>query len=282
MAFNSVHRSLLATVRNYAFQRSYSSAALIDVKVDENKGFAVLSMNKPPVNSLSLEMIQSLSQTLSQLEKDKCRGVILTSALPKIFSAGLDIREMYKPEEERLRNFWFSLQGLWLQLYGSKMATVASINGHSPAGGCLLAISCDYRVMVGGKFRIGLNETQLGIVAPYWFRDSMINTVGVRQTEMALQLGTLFSSEEALKIGLIDVEAPDQATANALAESKMKEFLKIPGTARYLSKLTVREEALKKLASNREADVNNFVSFAMSAPVQKGLGLYLESLSKKG
>lgn len=103
------------------------------------------------------------------------------------------------------------------------------LKGHSPAGGCLLAISCDYRVMVGGKFRIGLNETQLGIVAPYWFRDSMINTVGVRQTEMALQLGTLFSSEEALKIGLIDVEAPDQATANALAESKMKEFLKIPG-----------------------------------------------------
>ena len=58
--------------------------------------------------------------------------------------------------------------------------------------------------------------------------------------------------------------------------------LSVEGTARYLSKLTVREEALKKLASNREADVNNFVSFAMSAPVQKGLGLYLESLSKKG
>ncbi len=40
--------------------------------------------------------------------------------------------------------------------------------GHSPAGGCLLAISCDYRVMVGGKSKIGLNETLLGIVAPFW------------------------------------------------------------------------------------------------------------------
>jgi len=282
MAVNLAHRSLLGTVRNYASHRLYSSAALVNVKMEETKGFAVVSMSKPPVNSLSLEMIQSLSQTLGQLEKEKCRGVILTSALPKIFSAGLDIREMYKPEEERLRNFWYSLQGLWLQLYGSKMATVALINGHSPAGGCLLAISCDYRIMVGEKFRIGLNETQLGIVAPYWFRDSMINTVGTRQTEMALQLGTLFSSEEALNIGLVDEVVPDQTSATTLAESKMKEFLKIPGTARYLSKLTVREEALKKLANNREADVDNFVSFAMSAPVQKGLGLYLESLSKKG
>jgi len=229
MAVNLAHRSLLGTVRNYASHRLYSSAALVNVKMEETKGFAVVSMSKPPVNSLSLEMIQSLSQTLGQLEKEKCRGVILTSALPKIFSAGLDIREMYKPEEERLRNFWYSLQGLWLQLYGSKMATVALINGHSPAGGCLLAISCDYRIMVGEKFRIGLNETQLGIVAPYWFRDSMINTVGTRQTEMALQLGTLFSSEEALNIGLVDEVIPDQTSATTLAESKMKEFLKIPG-----------------------------------------------------
>merc|ERR1711911_513829 len=128
MAVNLAHRSLLATVCNYASHRLYSSAALVNVKMEETKGFAVVSMSKPPVNSLSLEMIQSLSQTLGQLEKEKCRGVILTSALPKIFSAGLDIREMYKPEEERLRNFWYSLQGLWLQLYGSKMATVALIN----------------------------------------------------------------------------------------------------------------------------------------------------------
>jgi enoyl-CoA hydratase/carnithine racemase len=42
------------------------------------------------------------------------------------------------------------------------------LQGHSPAGGCLLALSCEYRVMVGPKYTIGLNETQLGIVAPKW------------------------------------------------------------------------------------------------------------------
>lgn len=49
-------------------------------------------------------------------------------ACPGIFSAGLDIREMYQPTEERLKEFWSSLQTLWLQLYGSKMASVALIN----------------------------------------------------------------------------------------------------------------------------------------------------------
>ena len=41
----------------------------------------------------------------------------------------------------------------------------------SPAGGCLLSMCCDYRVMVGPKYTIGLNETQLGIVAPFWFKE---------------------------------------------------------------------------------------------------------------
>ena len=58
--------------------------------------------------------------------------------------------------------------------------------------------------MQGPKFTIGLNETLLGIVAPFWFKDTMLNTVGQRQTELALQLGTLFTADQALGIGLVD------------------------------------------------------------------------------
>lgn len=58
-------------------------------------------------------------------------------------------------------------------------------------------------------------------------------------------------------------------------------FVYSTAQARYLSKLSVREDALKKLAGRMAADTDNFVAFATSAPVQKGLGLYLASLSKK-
>lgn len=51
--------------------------------------------------------------------------------------------------------------------------------------------------------------------------------------------------------------------------------------ARYLSKMRIREGALKDLSANRESDINLFVNFAMSEPVQIGLGKYLESLAKK-
>uniref|UniRef100_A0A0P5EQE3 Enoyl-CoA delta isomerase 1, mitochondrial n=1 Tax=Daphnia magna TaxID=35525 RepID=A0A0P5EQE3_9CRUS len=251
------------------------------VRLEEKQGYAVVAMHKPPVNSLSLEMIQALSESLSELEKNKCKGFILTSACPGIFSAGLDIREMYQPTEERLKEFWSSLQTLWLQLYGSKMASVALINGHAPAGGCLLAMCCDSRIMVNGKSKIGLNETKLGIVAPFWFKDTFVNTIGVRQSERALQLGSLFTPDEALKIGLVDRVLPDTEAATAVAESELKEFLQIPAMARYLSKMRIREAALKDLLENREKDLNTFVNFATTDAVQKGLGIYLQSLAKK-
>lgn len=53
--------------------------------------------------------------------------MILGSSLPKIFSAGLEITEMYQPDEARLREFWRMLQALYLQLYGSNMVTMAAI-----------------------------------------------------------------------------------------------------------------------------------------------------------
>ncbi|CAG2063789.1 unnamed protein product, partial [Timema podura] len=129
-------------------------------------GVSTVTLQRPPVNSLNLELLQEFTATLDDLGKSKSRGMILTSASPTVFSAGLDILEMYRPKSDRIRLFWSKLQEMWLKLYGSAYPTVAAINGHSPAGGCLLALSCDYRVMVGPKYTIGLNETQLGIIAP--------------------------------------------------------------------------------------------------------------------
>lgn len=76
------------------------------------------------------------------------------------------------------------------------------LQGHSPAGGCLLSTSCEYRAMVNGNYTIGLNETALGMVAPTWFMDSFKNTISDREAEIALTTAKLFTVDEALKVGL--------------------------------------------------------------------------------
>ena len=166
----------------------------------------VLRLQRPPVNSLNLELLASFADSLAEAEGDKaCRAVVLASSSPKVFSAGLDITEMHDPDPERLRSFWRTLQGVWLKLSTSRVATVAAIEGHSPAGGCMLAMSCDWRVMSltdggadGRPLTIGLNETKLGIVAPFWFADTMAYVVGSRQTDLLLQTGALLTTEQAL------------------------------------------------------------------------------------
>jgi len=263
-------------------QRDFSSnEKLVDVTVNEETGISTVTMQRLPVNSMNLELVQELSTILDALEKDNSRGMILTSAASTVFSAGLDILEMYKPKPERVTAFWTTLQDMWLKLFGSSYPTVAAISGHSPAGGCLLALSCEYRVMVGPKYTIGLNETQLGIVAPKWFQDSMRNVISNRDTELALTTGRLFTTEEALKIGLIDEVARDKADAVAKAEKFLVGISKISATARKLSKLGGRQAALDWLTANRQTDLKQFVGSVNLPAVQEGLDLYLRSLKKK-
>jgi 3,2-trans-enoyl-CoA isomerase len=97
---------------------------------------------------------------------EKVQAMILTSGLNSIFSAGLDLTELYSPDADRLPRFWESFQQVFLDLYGSRLATIAAMNGHALAAGCMLALSCDYRIMSKGT--IGLNESKLGIAAPPW------------------------------------------------------------------------------------------------------------------
>jgi len=244
------------------------------------KGFTVISMNKGPANSLNLEFLQEMREAVVSAESTS-KGIVLTSSLPTIFCAGLEITEMYKPEQERLRLFWGALQDLFLALYGCKVPTVAAINGHSPAGGCLLSMCCDYRVMVGPKYTIGLNETQLGIVAPFWFKDAMVQTVGKRHTELALMLGTLFTPDKALSIGLIDSVVADKEEALAQAEQMLTQLMKIPSEARHVSKMLLRQDLLDRLSKNKEEDIDHFANFIVQPVIQKPMGMYLEALKNK-
>uniref|UniRef100_A0A3P9JCX0 Enoyl-CoA delta isomerase 1, mitochondrial n=1 Tax=Oryzias latipes TaxID=8090 RepID=A0A3P9JCX0_ORYLA len=245
-------------------------------------GVAVMHMQSPPVNSLSLDFLTEFCIGLEKLEMDKgCRGLIITSSQPKVFSAGLDILEMYGKSPERCGEFWKAVQEMWLKLYGSDMITIAAINGSSPAGGCLMALTCDYRIMADQpRYTIGLNETLLGIVAPFWFKDTMANTVGHRTTEMALQLGLLYNPSEALKVGLVDQLVPEDQILSAATQT-MTKWLAIPDHARQITKSMMRKPTIDRLTSNREADIQNFVNFITKDSIQKSLRAYLEILKKK-
>ncbi|XP_046968764.1 enoyl-CoA delta isomerase 1, mitochondrial-like [Vanessa cardui] len=257
-----------------------SQGPLVDLTVD-NDGVSIMTMQRPPVNSLNLDLLRELSKSLDEVAKNKSRGLILTSSSPTVFSAGLDIMEMYKPDFKRAEEFWTTLQDVWFKLFGSNFVTAAAINGHAPAGGCLLAMSCEYRVMVQGKFTIGLNETALGIVAPTWFMDTMCHTIPVREAEYALTTARMFTVDEALKVRLVDESASDKADAINKCKSFIKKFERIPPLARSITKQKIRQAPLKNLQENRKADCEEFLAYLKNPKVQQSLDMYIQSLKKK-
>ena len=223
------------------------------------------------------------------MEQDpKIQALILRSSIPTIFSAGLDLTELYKPDWDRLDAFWKSFQNLYFALYGSRLACIAAIEGHAPAAGCFLALSCDYRIMAATSSavdpnkaaKIGLNESKFGIVAPPWLAQQMVDTIGRRQAELALSLGTLFTAEQALEIGLVDSLVPKDSIQNKAVEEATRWAAMVP-QARVASKLLTRQERIDALKSKRQHDIDYFVGFITQKEVQDNLGAYLEMLLTK-
>ncbi|XP_070836696.1 enoyl-CoA delta isomerase 1, mitochondrial-like isoform X1 [Chaetodon trifascialis] len=278
----SSHGTVCVSPVLVAPQRNNSTSPKLKVDFDQSTGVAVMRMQSPPVNSLSLDFLTEISIAVEKLEMDKsCRGLIITSGQPKVFSAGLDITEMYRKSPEHCGEFWKAVQEMWLKLYSSNMVTIAAINGSSPAGGCLMSMMCDYRIMADNpRYMIGLNETQLGIVAPFWFKDTMLNTVGHRTTEIALELGLLYQPSDALKVGLVDQLVPEDQVLTTATQT-MTKWLGIPDHARQMTKSMMRKPTIDKLVSNREADIHRFVNFITKESIQKSLGMYLEMLKKR-
>ncbi|XP_043661866.1 enoyl-CoA delta isomerase 1, mitochondrial [Drosophila teissieri] len=274
--------NLLRLVARGSPSRWMSSATkLTTVEVNDKTGIATLTMNRPPVNSQNVQLLLDLQSSISEIENNKSRGLILTSASSNVFSAGLDIFEMYNTDVERLRTVWTELQNVWIALYGTSLPTAAAINGHAPAGGCLLATACEYRVM-RPNFLIGLNEAQLGIIAPKWLMAGFTNVLPKRVAERALTQGRMFTTQEAFDAGLVDEIASSKEEAVEKCAAFIGTFAKVNPLARGLTKLQFRADNIKEFEKIREKDVADFAALASSPAVQKVMGTYLENLKNKG
>lgn len=257
------------------------------VSVDKlSPSIALLQLNSPPVNSLNLDLINDITATFKTYEDGgpdgDIKGIVLGTTHKSVFSSGLDMTELYNPDEARLREFWRAFQELFITLYGYKLPVVCAITGHAPAGGALIAMTADYRIMQEEKHLIGLNEAKFGIVAPPWFGEVFKLTVGHRNAEFGLMTGKLYSAKEAYKYQLIDEIGSDRDNViNRSASILIDEYFQTIPWACYQSKMILRKPIIDRLIANREHDLELFTTMIMKEDLQKHLGEYLQSLKNK-
>lgn len=170
---------------------------------------ARVTLHRPPVNALNLQLWSELEATLLYLESlfpRQTRALILDSGLSKdIYSAGNDLSELHVPSttRERFYNFWITSTRTITTLYTSPLLTVADVRGFCPAGGCILALACDKRIFASNS-RMGLNESSLGIPVPrYWAKLFLKTSNNHARAEACLLSGEFIPAKKALEMALI-------------------------------------------------------------------------------
>ena len=250
------------------------------INISFKDDYAVMEFNRPKANAINEPMVHEMREAFAKLaSSESVQGVILTGQ-GTIFSAGLDVVELYGYDETEIDNFWQSFQRLLLDMAGFPKPLVAAINGHAPAGGCVFALCCDCRIMANGKGRIGLNEVPVGIVLPTPIVELARHAVGeTRAAEMILH-GALLLPQEAGAFGLIHaVVAPDKLIE--AAEAKLASWLELPQAPWREAKVTLRRPLLEAMDVEFSDGYGATLREWWSVDSRARLGTMIDKLKKK-
>jgi 3,2-trans-enoyl-CoA isomerase len=173
-------------------------------------------------------------------------SVILESSNDKFFSIGLDVPFLLELHGAELQAFSETFNRLCMRLYTFPFPTVAAITGHAVAGGCILAMCCDHRVISEGRKLIGVNEVRLALPVPFAADTIMRHELGARSSRIVMETGELYPSEEAFRLGLVDEVVPLEQV-----RSRAKEY------ALMMSELPVRAFRMNK--RNRTEPVEDHI-----------------------
>ena len=180
----------------------------------------------------------------------------------------------------RYSSFWQVQTECLSRLYRSRLVTVAAIRGSCPAGGCILALCCDHRVMTSDG-SIGLNEAALSMPVPQYWMLVLSRTVGWRRTEVMLQRGLLLSAQQAVQCGLVDEVVDDRAALLTAAEREAAERLRVPEAGRLASKRLMREELSQQWEAQWRSEADSSWTLLSSEETVKQIGRVLQRLSGK-
>jgi len=227
--------------------------------MDMHTNFCVLTLNRPKVNAINQELVQDLNSRITQIQQNNSmRGIILTG-LPGTFSAGLDVPHLSSLKPPELEVFWKHFISLLITILESRLIFISAISGHAPAGGLVLSLATDYRIMCEGNFKLGLNEVAVGIRVPKSVTELTASVVGSRNAQLALLTGKLYSPSEAQNLGFVD-EIVSRDSLLPYSIKFMNEWLNSTSFAVDETRKRTNHDLVSSMKSRKEEEVKAFVA----------------------
>ncbi len=238
-------------------------------------GIARITLDRAPVNALSLDMIDAVVAAFRQAAADRtARAVVLSSAIAKRFSAGLDLDILLGKPAEDIRKF---VQKLYIELYDAQYnlgkPSIAAVGGAARGGGMTMAVSCDV-VLAAESATFGYPEIDVGVLPAIHFAH-LPRLIGRHRAFELLFTGRAFSSREAYELGIINRVVPDEqldAAAMSLAAvfaAKSEAVVRL-GRAAFMRQIDL--DYRRSIANA----VEDFCSVAVTDAAQEGLRAFVE------
>lgn len=250
-----------------------STTPLVTYSVSDR--VAEIVLNRPPVNAFSVAFLEEILTALRRAAEDeKARAVILRSALPNIFCAGLDLDLLLDKPGLEVRSFLEKLYiDLWDIQYAMGKPTLAAVNGAARGGGMTLAISCDV-VLAAEDATFGYPEIDLGLLPAIHFTH-LPRIVGRYRAFELLFTGRTFAASEAASLGLVSGVVPGEGLLSRAHELAQIFASKSPTAMRLGRAAFMRTNDLDYRRGVANA-VEDFCNVATTPDAQEGLRAFLE------
>lgn len=213
-----------------------------------------IRLARPPVNALNGEMLVRIGAAVTAARSS---SALVITGQPGVFSAGLDVPAILALDRDAMVQVFLALWRAQRAIAFSPVPVVFGITGHCPAGGTVLAMHADYRVMAskpsaGGDFRLGLNEVQVGLFPGSVIHGAFRRLVGGHAAQL-LTRGALIDPATALRVGLVD-ELCETERCAARALEVAREICALPREAMLQTRALAREDLVALFGAPADAE----------------------------
>jgi enoyl-CoA hydratase/carnithine racemase len=230
------------------------------LEVVDHADIRELRLARPPVNALNAELLRALTDAVKNAAGS---GALIITGQPGLFSAGLDVRGLLALNRDGITNVFLELWRVQHALAHSPVPVIFGITGHCPAGGTVMAVHGDYRVMAQGDFRLGLNEVQVGLFPGGVIHGAFRRLTGGHAAQL-LTRGALVDPATALRVGLAD-ELCEAGQVPARALEVAREFCALPRDAMLKTRALVRKDLVEMFGDPGQAQMREREFAAMGA-----------------
>ena len=228
------------------------------VRLSTSEGIAEARLKRGRVNALNEQAVDEIGDCFQRLAADPNIGAVIFTGDGPFFSFGFDIPEFLSYSRESFLTFLTKFTSLYAYLFTYPKPLVAALNGHAIAGGCMLALACDYRIMVSGKAKISLNEITFGSSVFAGSVEMLKFLVGGKNAQAILYDGAMYSAQAASQLGMIDQISSDEKlveearkVARCLADKDEAAFRSMKGL--------LRAQVADEMAKREQQSVQEFV-----------------------